>query len=276
MPHREVVRSDKQTTKLRIVFDASSKRNGPSLNDCVYPGPPLSPLLMDIMMKFRCFKFALVGDIEKAFLIVGVDAADRDALRFLWVQDPFAKEPKVEVKRFTRLVFGVSSSPFLLNATLKYHLNKYAVSDPEFVKKILKALYVDDLSTGGQTVNETYKLFLKTKLRMLEAGFNMRKWSSNSREEEVNLEPKKLREDDRTYATTPLGTDHEVNEEREHKVLGITWDHDSDELKIDLSQIIKSSQNLPVTKRTVLKLTAQVYDPLGWISLVLIEMKLLF
>ena len=228
-------------------------------------------------MKFRCFKFALVGDIEKAFLIVGVDAADRDALRFLWVQDPFAKEPKVEVKRFTRLVFGVSSSPFLLNATLKYHLNKYTVSDPEFVKKILKALYVDDLSTGGQTVNETYKLFLKTKLRMLEAGFNMRKWSSNSREEEeVNLEPKKLREDDRTYATTTLGTDHEVNEEREHKVQGITWDHDSDELKIDLSQIIKSSQNLPVTKRTVLKLTAQVYDPLGWISPVLIEMKLLF
>ena len=288
LPHREVVRSDKQTTKLRIVFDASSKRNGPSLNDCVYPGPPLSPLLMDIMMRFRCFKFALVGDIEKAFLMVGVDAADRDALRFLWVQDPFAKEPKVEVKRFTRLVFGVSSSPFLLNATLKYHLNKYAVSDPEFVKKILKALYVDDLTTGGQTVNETYKLFLKTKLRMLEAGFNMRKWSSNSRElvdkiksadyreEEVNLEPKKLKEDDRTYATTTLGTDHEVNEEREHKVLGITWDHDSDELIIDLSQIIKSSQNLPVTKRTVLKLTAQVYDSLGWISPVLIEMKLLF
>ena len=87
----------------------------------------------------------------------------------------------MEVKRFTRLVFGVSSSPFLLNATLKYHLNKYAVSDPEFVK-ILKALYMDDLSTGGQTVNETYKLFLKTKLRMLEDGFNMRKWSSNSRE----------------------------------------------------------------------------------------------
>ena len=154
-PHNEVVRSDEQTTKLCIVFDASSKRNSPSLNDCVYAGPHWSPLLMDIMMRFRCFKFALVGDIEKALIMVGVDAADQDALRFLWVQDPFAKEPKVELKRFTQLVFGVSSSPFLLNATLKYHLNKYAVSDPEFVKKILKALYVDDLSTGGQTVNET-------------------------------------------------------------------------------------------------------------------------
>lgn len=115
----------------------------------------------------------------------------------------------------------------------------------------------------------------------------MKKWSSNSRElvdtikstnyreEEVNFGQKKLKEDDRTYATTTLGTDHEVNEEREHKVLRITWDHDNDELKIDHSQIIKSSQNLGVTKKTVLKLTAQVF-PLGWISPILIEMKLLF
>ena len=131
-------------------------------------------------------------------------------------------------------MFGVSSSPFLLNATLKYHLNKYAVSDPEFVKKILKTLYVHDLSTGNESVKETDKLFLKTKLTMLEAGFEMRKWSSNSRElvdkikfadyreEEVNLKPKKLKEDDRTYATTTLGADYEVNEEREYKVLGMT------------------------------------------------------
>lgn len=78
----------------------------------MYAGPQLSPLLMDIMMRFRCFKIALVGDIEKAFLMVGVDQCDRDVLRFLWVQDPFADEPKIEVKRSTRLVFGISSSPY--------------------------------------------------------------------------------------------------------------------------------------------------------------------
>ena len=129
--HREVVRSDKQTTKLRIVFDAYAKRDGPSLNDCVYAGLPLSPLLMDIMMRFRCFKVALVGDIEKAFLIVGAEERDRDVLRFLWVKNPFADQPEVEVKRFTQLVFGLSSSLFLLNATLRYQMNKYAVSYPE-------------------------------------------------------------------------------------------------------------------------------------------------
>jgi len=77
LAHREVVRSDKQTSKLRIVFYASAKRDGPSLNDCVHAGPPLTPLLMDIMMGFRCHQIALVGDIEKGSLMVGVNEADR-------------------------------------------------------------------------------------------------------------------------------------------------------------------------------------------------------
>ena len=82
-PHREVVRSDKQTTKLRIVFDASAKRDGPSLNDCVHAGPPPTPLLMDIMMRFRCHQIVLVGDLRKAFSMVGVNETDRDVLCFL-------------------------------------------------------------------------------------------------------------------------------------------------------------------------------------------------
>ena len=43
-----------------------------------------------------------------------------------------------------------------------------------------------------------------------------------------------------------------------------------------MGDIVMSAENLSVTKRTVLKVTARVYDPLGWISPILIEMKLLF
>ena len=113
-------------------------------------------------------------------------------------------------------------------------MDKYAVSDPQFVKQFLEALYVDHLSTGGQTIKETYQLFLKSKLRMLEAGYNIRKWS-NSKEliekiktsdyndkAKCNEEPHELVEDDGTYASATLGTKHEVNEERKHKVPGIT------------------------------------------------------
>ena len=111
----------------------------------------------------------------------------------------------------------MSFSPFLLNATLRQNTSKYALCDPEFVKKFLEALYVDDLSTGDRNMEETYQLCLKSKLRMLEAGFNMRKWSSNSKEliEKIKaseygrgVEPinrlSKLEEDEETYATTSV------------------------------------------------------------------------
>ena len=39
LPHHGVVRSDKATTKLRVVYDASLKVSGPSLNECLYKGP---------------------------------------------------------------------------------------------------------------------------------------------------------------------------------------------------------------------------------------------
>ena len=39
LPHHGVVREDKDTTKLRVVYDASSKSSGPSLNECLYKGP---------------------------------------------------------------------------------------------------------------------------------------------------------------------------------------------------------------------------------------------
>ena len=64
------------------------------------------------MTRFCCHQVALIGDIEKAFLMVGVSEADCDVLRFRWVRYPYATEPKVEIKRFTHLVLIVSSSPF--------------------------------------------------------------------------------------------------------------------------------------------------------------------
>ena len=52
------------TTKLRVVYDASSKTVGPSLNQCLYEGPSVLPELLRILMKFRCRNIAVVGDIE--------------------------------------------------------------------------------------------------------------------------------------------------------------------------------------------------------------------
>ena len=55
VPHQPVVREDSETTKLRIVYDCSAKRNPeqPSLNDCLETGPALQPLLFDIVLRNR-------------------------------------------------------------------------------------------------------------------------------------------------------------------------------------------------------------------------------
>jgi len=146
LPHHAVVRNDKATTKLRIVYDASAKvADGPSLNDCLYKGPKFNQLIFDILLRFRAFKFALTADLKKAFLQVSVAENDRDVLRFLWVDDINREHPEVCILRFTRVVFGVSASPFLLNATLKYHLEQYASTHPDLVGRLLESTYVDDM-----------------------------------------------------------------------------------------------------------------------------------
>jgi hypothetical protein len=109
-------------------------------------------------LRFRVNRVALVADIEKAFLNVGVDKDDRDCLRFLWPDVPNDSKSEVSVYRFCRVVFGVNASPFLLNGTLRHHLSKYEKEDPAFVKKMLESFYVDDLVSGENSSTEAYAL----------------------------------------------------------------------------------------------------------------------
>ena len=84
IPHHAVIRQDKQTTKLRVVYDASAKAGGPSLNECLYTGPKFGQNIMDIILRLRVHNVALTADIEKAFMMVSVSEEDREILRFLW------------------------------------------------------------------------------------------------------------------------------------------------------------------------------------------------
>ena len=137
-PHLSVVREDKLTTKLRIVYNATARENGPALNDCLHTGPPLTPDILDILIRFRVQPIALVAVIEKAFLVIAVKKENRDVLRFLWVDDVNSAEPKIVEYRFARVVFGVTSGLFLLNATLLEHITTYERENHEFVNQMLR------------------------------------------------------------------------------------------------------------------------------------------
>ena len=103
--------------------------------------------IFDILLRFRMNRIAFTADIKQAFLNVGIHPEHQDFLRFLW----YSPNGKVIVYRFLRAVFGVTSSPFLLNGTIKQHLEKFNVDFDDFVKKFLEALYVDDEAGGCET-----------------------------------------------------------------------------------------------------------------------------
>ena len=67
IPHHPVIRDDKTTTKIGIVLDTSTRDNRQSLNDCLCKRPHVTPLLYNILLRFRSHVVALTSDIEKVF-----------------------------------------------------------------------------------------------------------------------------------------------------------------------------------------------------------------
>ena len=289
IPHQAVIRREAKTTKLRIVYDASAKekgRNSKSLNDCLHVGPSINPLLFDIQVRFRQNKVALVADVEKAFLNIEVDEKDRDSLRFLWVEDVQKGNFSVVVFRFCRVPFGVSSSPFLLNATLRYHLDTHREEDASFVRKMTDSFYVDDQATSVQNTEEAYNLYQKAKTRMASGGLRLRKWLTSDpvlrekirqKEEETTAVIKKpvdRLEETETFAKSTL--EHSQGDPKGERVLGLAWDLVRDSIQFHLTHIADKAEKLEPTKRNVLSVLASLFDPLGIISPVTVSMKILF
>ena len=106
---------------------------------------------------------------------IKVAPTDFDVLRFLWKKDINAENPENVTYRFNSVVFGVNLSPFLLNAVLKFHINRHREIDPKFGECMSKAFFVDGLVTTHTDVNEAFSLFMKAKERMSEGGFKLRK-----------------------------------------------------------------------------------------------------
>jgi hypothetical protein len=71
IPHKPVIRESAESTKVRIVYDASTKANSgaPSLNQCLNPGPPLQNDLWKVLVRMRFLPVALCRDIKQAFLL---------------------------------------------------------------------------------------------------------------------------------------------------------------------------------------------------------------
>ncbi|GFW01168.1 integrase catalytic domain-containing protein [Trichonephila clavipes] len=270
LPHQAVRKDGRLTSKTRIVFDAGSHQNNElSLNYCLWPGINLNPNLLDILINFRLNAIAFCSDIKQAFLQICLADEHKDAVRFLWSDDEpcVHKRPKLQVYRFNRVNFGVSSSPFLLAATIRHHIEKYKHEFPDTIELLDRNFYVDDLISGGNEFEEALQTSRRAKNIMEAAGMDLRKWITNDanlmeqwKKENFNVHP--------VHETVSLGANGT-------KVLGLSWNTNEDYLTTDTKSLLEFVSLDKNTKRFILQAVGKIFDPLGLISPFTVRMKCL-
>ena len=164
----------------------------------------------------------------------------------------------------------MSSSPFLLNATINHHLETYRKADPQFVDKFLSSIYVDDLISGSSDIGSTYDFYRKARHRLAVAGLRLRKFITNSDElhrliqlneghlknggtlhstsigttaEDGGAETTTHTEEDQSYAKASLGVKTD-DEQGIHKILGVEWDTERDNLLFNIKGVAAAMENL--------------------------------
>ena len=245
VPHHCVSTS----SKFRIVFDCSAKYQGTSLNDNLLQGPDLTNSLVGVFLRFRQEPIALVGDIKSMFYQVFVSEQDRDALRFLWYPDGDLEKAPVD-HRMNVHVFGSTSSPSAAAFALRRVAEDNASNvDPFVIETVLKNFYVDDLCKSCSTVNEAVELLDQLCRLLKNGGFHLTKFFSNSKDVLRCIPPENL-------ASSVAGScDRELPTQ---KALGVYWNAETDKLEVKVS-----IRGKPCTRRGLLSMIGQTYDPLG-------------
>ena len=113
---------------------------------------------------------------------------------------------RVEILRFTRALFGLAPSPFLLGGVIKQHLEACRTENPDLVREIEKSLYVDDLISGGPTVKAALEVKAGVTHVFNQASFKLHKWHSNVPAVES---PGESLSEDTTFAKEQLGAPQE-------------------------------------------------------------------
>jgi hypothetical protein len=195
---------------------------------------------------------------------------DSEAIRFLWPKEPaIFGSPLIAYKR-KRVPFGLSSSPFLLRATVNKHLLSVQSRFPETVEQLREQLYVDDYLVGADDEPAAIKRVEETDEIFKEAKLNMRSWATNDETTRQLLEEKGLCNKVVGILSPTL--------DGQQKVLEIRWDTESDTFKFDPSTIVTAVEYLSeiVTKRKILSISARVFDPIVFLSPTVLLLNIMY
>ncbi|XP_036322189.1 uncharacterized protein LOC118736208 [Rhagoletis pomonella] len=255
MPHHAVLKETSETTKLRVVFNASMKSSsGFSLNDALMVGPPLQQELFPILLRFRMHRYAMTADIAKMYRQVYVHEKHVDFQRIVWRDAP---TEELKDYRILRLTYGTAAASHLAVKALQHNRAEFQSS----AEIILRDFYMDDLLTGAHTADELVLRQSEVSHLLLEGGFELRKWASNCKQLLDKI----------PTSTTPIN--HLLAENGEVKTLGLTWNTSHDYLTYAVS--LKTPPTI-LTKRGFLSDASTTFDPLGLIAPCTIKARIWF
>ena len=251
IPHHPVWHPKKG--KLRIVWDCAL-----SLNDFVYEGPDLLNSLVEIIIRFRRFKYAVCSDIRKMYLNVKVPPNDRGALRILWWPEGDITREPVEY-RATVHIYGAKSSGFVAN-----HCVRSLAKDelhPLVRETMLKDFYVDDQVSSIENLDDAMFTISEVQKVLDQAGFHLTKFVSNCSSVLKDV-PDKDKVNMSEVSTSELKADHAT--------LGLIWNVRNDEISVPCN--VPDVKEVP-NRRLLLSAVSKLYDPLGMISPCLLPLK---
>ncbi|XP_043064322.1 uncharacterized protein LOC122320260 [Drosophila ficusphila] len=158
-PHHCVFKEDSTTTKLRVVFDGSAaSSSGISLNDTLMAGPTLQAKLFNILIRFRTFAVALTGDIGKMYRCVRIAKSDSCLQCILWRD---SDQDDISIYKLDTVTYGTKPAAFLsvraMHQLAMDEQSKYPVGS----QIVRRDFYVDDLITGGSSIEEVEEILIK-------------------------------------------------------------------------------------------------------------------
>ncbi|XP_059222203.1 uncharacterized protein LOC131996641 [Stomoxys calcitrans] len=261
LPHHAVVRSESVSTKLRVVFNASKKTStGVSLNDMLHTGPTLQNDLMNVILRWRFFKYVFNGDIEKMYRQILIHEEDRPYQKILFRNSTSEGVDDFWLKTVT---FGVNCAPYLAIRTLLQLSEDGKNTHPTAASILRTQIYVDDILSGGHTITEARSHVLELIDLLNSAGFPLKKMTANHSKILQHLPPEDLLTEDFL----------KIEETSDTKTLGIRWNAMSDQFYYKVTNI--SIPSTPITKRKILSIVAKLFDPAGWLTPIIVLAKIL-
>lgn len=258
IPHHGIFKAD--SDKIRVVFDASCPTSsGVALNDCLHAGPKLQRDIAEIICRFRLHEFVFTTDIRMMFRQILISEDDRPYQRILWRESP---ELPLLLYNLNTVTYGMKSSPYLAIRTLRQLADDEEARYPAAAHLLRSSVYMDDIFGGADTLEGAKKLKQELTYLLCSGGFELSKWTANDKQllEDVPAE----------HLEKPRIFDN-VDGSGFFKILGIQWDPNSD----SFSYHTKLDDKETTTKRSILSTLARTFDPLGWITPVIYQGKVL-